>query len=372
MNNTNAANNDEIDLIELIKVLWNKKIWILLSAFVCSLIAGVYAFTAKEQWTSKAEVIEPKISDLGEYFNVRKEYARILGQEFDVNGLRKSLFDKFNLMSESLDTRKTFFEQSDIYQQLSKNKEELSKRRILSDLMTKDINITKPDPKKEPDLLGRRIKFIAETPLEAQETLQQFITFAGKEAYQLEVENFLIDFNEVVSDLTYEKIRFERDLAIQKKVQLENLNNALKIAQEAGIKDYAKSFGTTADSLAQALAMSEVKLPLSDSKLSDGAYLFMLGEKYLKAQVEVLNQEAIVYPPRYYQVTAQLEELEPLLRKVKESKVNAFSYHASPDYPVMKDKPKKALILVIGFIIGVILSTLIILFASVIQNGRKV
>ncbi|WP_256802625.1 Wzz/FepE/Etk N-terminal domain-containing protein [Rodentibacter pneumotropicus] len=108
MNNTNAANNDEIDLIELIKVLWNKKIWILLSAFVCSLIAGVYAFTAKEQWTSKAEVIEPKISDLGEYFNVRKEYARILGQEFDVNGLRKSLFDKFNLMSESLDTRKTF------------------------------------------------------------------------------------------------------------------------------------------------------------------------------------------------------------------------------------------------------------------------
>ncbi|VEH65997.1 Uncharacterised protein [Rodentibacter pneumotropicus] len=81
----------------------------------------------------------------------------------------------------------------------------MSKRRILSDLMTKDINITKPDPKKEPDLLGRRIKFIAETPLEAQETLQQFITFAGKEAYQLEVENFLIDFNEVVSDLTYEK-----------------------------------------------------------------------------------------------------------------------------------------------------------------------
>ncbi|VEH65998.1 Polysaccharide antigen chain regulator [Rodentibacter pneumotropicus] len=117
--------------------------------------------------------------------------------------------------------------------------------------------------------------------------------------------------------------------------------------------------------------MSEVKLPLSDSKLSDGAYLFMLGEKYLKAQVEVLNQEAIVYPPRYYQVTAQLEELEPLLRKVKESKVNAFSYHASPDYPVMKDKPKKALILVIGFIIGVILSTLIILFASVIQTVER-
>ncbi|WP_288063381.1 LPS O-antigen chain length determinant protein WzzB [Rodentibacter caecimuris] len=371
MNSTSITNNDEIDLIELIKVLWNKKIWILLSAFICTLIAGVYAFTAKEQWTSKAEVIEPKISDLGEYFNIRKEYARILGQEFDANGLRKSLFDKFNLMSESLDTRETFFEQSDVYQQISGGKEEKAKRLILSDLITKDINITKPDPKKEPDLLGRRIKFIAETPIEAQETLQQFISFAGKEAYQLEVENFLIDFNEVLSDLTYEKTKFERDLIIQKKVQLENLNNALRIAQKADIKDYAKSFSSTSDNALQALAMSEVKLPLSDSKLSDGTYLFMLGEKYLKAQIDVLNQEAVVYPPKYYQVTAQLEELGPLLSKVKEAKANTFSYQASPDYPVVKDKPKKALIIVIGFIIGVILSTLIILFGLVFQNSRK-
>lgn len=362
MNSTSVTNNnDEIDLIELIKVLWNKKIWILLSALVCTLIAGVYTFTAKEQWTSKAEVIEPKISDLGEYFNIRKEYARILGQEFDANGLRKSLFDKFNLMSESLDTRKTFFEQSEVYQQLSEDKEEQAKRRILSELITKDISVTKPDPKKEPDLVGRRINFIAETPIEAQETLQQFVHFAGTRAYQLEVENFLIDFNGVLSDLTYEKTKFERELAIQKKVQLENLNNALRIAQKADIKDYAKSFSATADSAAQVLAMSEVKLPLSDSKLSDGTYLFMLGEKYLKAQIDVLNQEAIVYPPRYYQVSAQLEELNSLLSKVKEAKANAFSYQASPDYPVVKDKPNKILIFLLGFIIGGLVSILFIL-----------
>ncbi|OOF81829.1 chain length determination protein [Rodentibacter ratti] len=368
VNNTNAANNDEIDLIELIKVLWNKKIWILLSAFVCSLIAGVYAFTAKEQWTSKAEVIEPKAADLGEYFNIRKEYARILGQEFDANGLRKSLFDKFNLMSESLDTRKAFFEKSEVYQQLSEGKEEQTKRRILSDLITKDISVTKPDPKKEPDLVGSRINFISETPGEAQETLQQFVHFAGRRAYQLEVENFLIDFNEVLSDLTYEKTKFERDLAIQKRVQLENLNNALKIAQEAGITDYAKSFGITADSAAQALAMSEVKLPLSDSKLSDGTYLFMLGEKYLKAQIDVLNQEAIVYPPRYYQVSAQLEELNSLLNKVKEAKANAFSYQASPDYPVKRDWPKRLLLLSIGFGLGLLIGGTIILGKAVISN----
>ncbi|OOF53793.1 chain length determination protein [Rodentibacter genomosp. 2] len=369
MNGTDVTNNnDEIDLIELIKVLWDKKIKILLSALVCTLIAGVYAFTAKEQWTSKAEVIEPKISDLGEYFNIRKEYARILGQEFDANGLRKSLFDKFNLMSESLDTRKTFFEKSEVYQQLSEGKEEQARQRILSELITKDISVTKPDPKKEPDLVGRRINFIAETPIEAQETLQQFVRFVGTRAYQLEVENFLINFNEVLSDLTYEKTKFERDLTIQKKVQLENLNNALRIAQKADIKDYAKSFSATADSAVQALAMSEVKLPLSDSKLSDGSYLFMLGEKYLKAQIDVLNQEAIVYPPRYYQVSAQLEELNSLLSKVKEAKANVFSYQASPDYPVVKDNPKQLIIIIIGFIIGMILGGIAILIRELVAR----
>lgn len=360
---TNSV-NDEIDLIELLKTLWDKKIWILISTFIFTVIAGVYAFTAKEQWTSTAEVIEPKVSDLGSYFNIRKEYARILGQDFDINVLKKTSFDRFNLLSESLDERKAFFEQSSLYKKLSEGKKEQDKRIILSELMTKDLVVTKPDLKKEPDAQGRKISFATETPIEAQDTLQQFIAFIGQEAYRLELDDFLIGFNEVISDLNYEKTKFERDLTIQKRIQLENLNNALKIAQEAGIKDYAKSFNSANDSAIQALAMSEVKLPLSDSKLSDGSYLFMLGEKYLKAQIDVLNQEAIVYPPRYYEVTAQLKELEPLLMKVKEAKANTFSYQASPDYPVVKDKPKRVIILAIGAILGFFLSC----FALIVRN----
>lgn len=360
--------NDEIDLIELVKTLWDKKIWIIISTVICTAIAGIYAFTAKEQWTSKAEVIAPKVTDLGSYFNVRKEYARILGQEFDVNKLKKELFEKFNLTSNALDERKAFFEQSSLYKKLSEGKKEQDKRVILSELMTKDLVVTKPDLKKEPDAQGRKISFATETPIEAQDTLQQFIAFTGQVAYRLELDDFLIGFNEVVSDLNYEKTKFERDLTFQKRIQLENLNNALKIAQEAGIKDYAKSFNSANDSAIQALAMSEVKLPLSDSKLSDGSYLFMLGEKYLKAQIDVLNQEAIVYPPRYYEVTAQLKELEPLLMKVKEAKANAFSYQASPDYPVTKDKPKRAIILVIGAVIGGLLSCLFLSIAYLLNR----
>ena len=52
MNGINYQNSSEIDLIELIRTLWNKKLWIVLSAFFCTAIAAGYAFTAKEQWTS--------------------------------------------------------------------------------------------------------------------------------------------------------------------------------------------------------------------------------------------------------------------------------------------------------------------------------
>lgn len=38
MNDINYQNNNEIDLIELIRTLWNKKIWIFLSTFFVRLL----------------------------------------------------------------------------------------------------------------------------------------------------------------------------------------------------------------------------------------------------------------------------------------------------------------------------------------------
>ena len=365
-----SLKNDEIDLIELISILWKKKLGIMLSSFIFTAIAGVYAFTAKEQWTSSAEVIAPRTMDLGDYFLVRKEYARILGGEFDVGKTAGSLFGQFNLLSESLDERRKFFEQSDFYKKEIEGKSEIDKLKILSELVSENITIKKPDSKKEPDLIGNKISFYAQTPADAQNVLSQFISTINQSAYQIELDNFLLYFNELVADLNYEKTKFERDLSIHKSVQLENLENALKIAKEAGITEYTKSFGLTDNQSAiqQALTVSEAKIPLSDSKLSDGTYLFMLGEKYLKAQLDVLKNSSIVYPPRYYQVSSLLSELEPLLIKAKQAKANAFSYQASPDYPVKRDWPKRLLLLVIGFILGFLISSIVVLTQKVISN----
>ena len=108
--------------------------------------------------------------------------------------------------------------------------------------------------------------------------------------------------------------------------------------------------------------LGEGRLNISDSKLADGTYLFMLGEKYLQAQLDIAKNSPIVYPTNYYSTERQLEKLTklaPQLESVQE--VKAYHYLSSPDYPVVKDKPKRLIILVIGFILGVIISSVIIL-----------
>lgn len=358
----------ELDLIELAQLLWSKKLWIGLFTFVFTLLAGIYAFTAKERWTSTAEVIQPKLVDLGNYVEIRRDYARITESKFSYNDLANYLFSNFNLLAYSLDEREQFIKNSTLYKNSSEGFDESKKQRLLSDMVNKDFSIVKPDPKKEPDLIGRKISFSATTASDAQNVLMQFIQFINTDVIKKEIEDFSINFQDNIKNLEYEKSIIERNLSISKKVQLENLDKAYNIAEKAGIKEYSKILGN--DNINQALAISDAKVPLSDSKLSDGSYLFMLGEKYIKAQIDVVNQEKLIYPPRYYQITEQLKELIPLFEKLKTVNGSAFTYLSSPDYPITKDKPKKALILLIGFILGALMGSLVVIIRNIFTQTK--
>ncbi|QIM66140.1 chain length determination protein [Mannheimia granulomatis] len=355
---------DEIDLMEIFRILWNKKLWIIFTTFITTVLAGVYAFNAKEQWTSKATVIAPKLTELGDYLNIRREYNRILRVEpIDPNALSASLFNNFNRLAQSQDTKNEFFVNSNVYKKLAEGKDEQGQRAVLFNLSNESTSFIIPDAKKEPNAIGRTISFSAETPVEAQDTLGELIQFISNKAFSVELEDFLVDFQNVLAALNYEKSLIQEDLSVNKAVQLENLNKAYETAQKAGIKEYSKVFNEANPSNIAA-ALSDTKIPLSDSKLADSSYLFMLGEKYLRAQIDVANEKGIIYPPRYYQIDYQLKQLEPLFEKTKVAKADAYSYQASPDYPVNKDKPKRVLILLIGTFIGLMISCLSIILTN--------
>ena len=365
--------SDEIDLIELIKNLWMKKLWIIFSAFVCTAIAAGYAFTAKEQWTSKSVVIPPKAANLGDYLSFRSEYASILDiKDFSIDKVSEAVFNDFKTALFSRSLKESFFSQSkwfEIYATKNANSEE-AKQKLLSNLVDKNLIVTVPDPKKELNAIGVNVSFSAETPKDAQNVLLDYIQFVNQWVVIQNKKDFLADISVVRGGLEIQKNKIKQDAENAHQIQLENLTTALDTAKSAGIKDYSKSLSGNISLLE--VSLGDTRVPSTDSKLSDGTYLFMLGEKYLQAQVDTLKNAPLVYPLDYYGIEKQANLLNVLEKKVeKEGAVSGYYYLSEPDYPANKDKPKKGLIIVIGFIIGLIFSTFIILLSSLIQSTKK-
>ena len=361
---------DEVDLIELIRTLWKKKLWIILSAFVCTAIAAGYAFTAKEQWTSKSVIIPPKVANLGDYLLFRSEYASILDiKDFSQDKVLEKVFNDFKTALFSRILKDAFFSQSkwfNTYAAKNANSEE-AKQKLLSNLIDKNLIVTVPDPKKDPNAIGVNVSFTAETPKEAQDVLLDYIQFVNQWVLAENKKDFLASLGVVLSDLGVQKKKIERDTETVRQIQLENLTTALSIAKSAGIKDYSKSLSGNV-SIPEVL-LGDAKVPFSDSKLSDGSYLFMLGEKYLQAQVDTLKNAPLVYPLNYYNIEKQANLLNVLEKKVeKEATVSGYYYLSEPDYPVQRDWPKRLILLIVGFVFGVVLSSLIILDSAVFSN----
>ena len=372
MNDINYQNNSEIDLIELIKALWRKKIWILLSAFLGTAIAGVYAFTAKEQWTSTSIIVAPRSTDLGHLLHTRAEYARIIGDgDFSAGKLSDSLYGQFKHFLLSNDLKRQFLEQSEWVKNYTKDMTEEQKRKYIEETVSKYLIVHEVDPKKkdltELDKIGLKLTFSAETPKDAQLVLGQYVEFINQYLLNQTNQEFKLGFNLRLDALKFAKEQMEESLTETKTVQVENLTNALNIAKKAGISDFSKG-SNNAISVPEYM-LGEGRLNISDSKLADGTYLFMLGEKYLQAQLDIAKNSPIVYPTNYYSTERQLEKLTKLAPQLESVQgVKAYHYLSSPDYPVIKDKPKKALILIIGLLIGGFISTISIILAELFRR----
>ena len=98
-------------------------------------------------------------------------------------------------------------------------------------------------------------------------------------------QEFKLGFNLRLDALKFTKLQIEESLTEAKKVQVENLTKALNIAKKAGITDFSKA-NTNSLSVPEYM-LGEGRLNISDSKLADGTYLFVLGEKYLQAQLDL-------------------------------------------------------------------------------------
>ncbi|ABR74183.1 hypothetical protein CBG46_01200 [Actinobacillus succinogenes] len=333
--------SNEIDLIDLIKVLWKKKLTVILSAFLFAIIAAIYAFTATEKWTSTAEVIAPTGVDMGAYGNAKLRFAQIAKlPDITVDTVSKSLYAKFDRLAFSQNERRNFFSQSDEYKGLIQDQDEKAQRKILSALTTEYTAVVRPDPKKNADMFGNKISFSAQTPENAQKTLAQFVDFINEKAFELDKNEFQMKIAQQIDNLTNEKKEIEESLVVQKEQNTEN----------------AKPLNAIPQSLPQT-NLNSASQSSQDSALDPAMALLVYGDDYSRMQLRI--------------ITGQINQLKALQNAVKGLTAQTYTYQASPSYPVQRDWPKRVILLLVGAVLGGILGCVWVIGKQILGGNNN-
>ena len=98
--------------------------------------------------------------------------------------------------------------------------------------------------------------------------------------------------------------------------------------------------------------------------------LFFLGTKALDAKINNLTKNPLILPVRYYQVEETLSELKKL-PSLKNMNIKSYRYLMSPREPVTRDKPKKAMILVLGALLGGMIGVMITLLQHALRRRHN-
>lgn len=347
--------NDEIDLIELFRTLWKQKAKIALVTAATTLAAGIYAFTAEEVWTSKAVFDAPKLEEIDSYYEFTQQLRRTLQKPtigaitLIPDQITKEVFTEFQKQTNSIDLRHEFWSQSDYYQNLVKDiKSEKDKEKKLDDLIEKNIAIVPIDEQK---VKFPSVSLSVNDAATAKELLIQYVDKLNEKVWKSKSAELKTILKEEVAELENEKKLLEFRAETDRKNAIEIIGKAKNVAEKANIKE---------------LNLTAMQ---GNVNVNSGDMLFFLGTKALEAQIDNLVNKPVTMPTRYYEVERMLTEL----KKLPEFKVDIKSYRylQAPSEPLIKDKPKSIVIIVISFLLGMMLGCGYVLASGFFQVSSR-
>lgn len=345
-NNHSAVNHsDEVDLLEILTALWQQKLLIVATTIVVTLLAALYAFLSTPEYESKYYVSPPTVNDVANL-----NYGRSRGSDlkpFTVEDVYKVFLR--GLQSESL--RRSFFEQ--VYLPSLKDDAVQVPHRILYDRFSRSVTIAMVDK----DEMGRWSLALQDSSAENSKIwVAQYVNLAGEAAKQ-----------ELIHNAVKESSILRRNLGLQidmlresgKKLRqdsISQLREALAVARASGLQNSVVFTGAGRSELAGNMA---------------GGSAYLRGSKALEAELKNLESRESDDP------------FTPGLRKLQKEHdfykgleagtydIAVFRQDGVLDDPVAPVKPKKALILILGVVVGGLLGSIIALIRSFILKRRK-
>lgn len=329
------THNDEIDLTELFATLWQNKLTILLITFFCGVLGVAYALLATEKWTSEAHIIAPRIGEIKNYAEIRRALNRADSNSgVDTSSIEAGLFGNFLSLANSRQNQLSIFSQSPYYQKkIEELDTELARRIALEGLLDQfDIEA----PKKEGMIPFYTLTFSAETPDEANETLQFFIDKVNKQALQLFDSEYKDHLETDILQRRRTLKNIETNLQTDRNIRIEVLEEALDTARKAGLNNYTVGRNVDGSTVIE---------------LNNSNRLFMLGEKFLSAELDTAKNAPLIYPAEYRETQRRLVELEGI-KEYDLPKNVGVRFQLEPTFPTKRDAPKRVLIVLLSLILG--------------------
>ena len=328
-----AANANEIDLVNLIEILWRARTKIIATVFAFACVGILVSFLLPQKWTSQA-IVTP--AEAVQWQGLENTLTKLRVLDMDISVSRGDVFNLFIKKFQSPSLLEEYLRSSPYVMDQLKGADidemELHQAivRLSEKMKAVDTNLGK---KNETSLYTSwTLSFTAPQAEEAQSVLKGYIQYIS----DIVVKETLEDIRNKLSIKTsYEKERLEMDrvrLKNQLEANIQRLNYSLEIANAAGIKKPVYSNGQA------------VK--------DDPDFSISLGADGIERKLEIEKSVTDVAEINGELRNRQYHVEQLLAMNVSDVKFTPFKYQLTPSLPVKKDGPAKSMIVILAALLG--------------------
>lgn len=339
--------SDEIDLFELAKNLWAQKLLISVVTLTITALAACYAFLSIPVYESKSSILPPRSADIAGYNLGRSELEL---SNFTVKKVY-SMFTK-NLRSESL--RREFFEQ--VYLPAEIGSQGAKAQDQLRESFNKKLSVTNPDVKNSPERFV--ITMQSTDRQQAAQWVKLYVDLASEKTQKDIADTVSIDINMRAKSIQ------ARISILREGARKYREDRIIRLSEELGI---AEKLGLQAPHIKASRISSDGEL----EQFVDGNLMYMRGAKTIRAELDILKNRKNDDP--FITGLRELENQLDFLTKINISPdgVAVFTLDSAAEVPETPIKPKKALSLVLGLVLGGMLGVYIALIRGMLAKRRE-
>ncbi|MGL5030543.1 MAG: LPS O-antigen chain length determinant protein WzzB [Aeromonas sp.] len=318
-----APASDEIDLRELVLVLWRQKVLILLVTLVFAAAGIGYALLAPQVWSAKAVIIAPEPQDMLPLTRAASA-ASVLGLSGFPDG--KALYTNFMAEFNLYENQRAFLIGTSFFKdQVDKNQLDERGQRSWLQKWAKLMTAEAVDKKGEKP--GVTLQVSADDGPHALALLDGYIKF-------------------IIAKQTSQMVT---DLSAQRETTLITLQSQMKLMTEDAELARSQEIANTEKMIAVASAAG-VERPLENYNNGE-RFPITLGTKGLQEKLSLLKAMALnVYQPKLIALQVQADRLKQV--KLDNVSFQPFSYFEAPREPMSREQPKRPLIVVLATLLG--------------------